>query len=142
MNVQAKIVITTALGDSRNVTRYYDNGFDCPFCNYPVQYPKIFCENPGCDANVFWKPEALQAERANDEVGKAVSTSENYCLGCIYLRVQDSRFICDIDNQSMRIESKYVNKCKKAGWRWRRVRYSTAHSPTTGEWAEFLEKYR
>ncbi len=70
MNVQAKIVITTVLGDSREVTRYYDNGFDCPYCNYPTQYPKTTCSNPGCEATPGWTVDGLtrvRAERAAEK---------------------------------------------------------------------------
>lgn len=64
MTEKIGIVITTVLGDSREVTRYYDNGFDCPYCSYPVQYPKMVCENSSCEANIFWKPEVLREYRA------------------------------------------------------------------------------
>ena len=80
--------------------------------------------------------------RTKDKVGYVVSYDKNYCLGCIYLCVQDSGLICDVDNQCLLITADHVSQCKKSGWRWRRVRYSVYHSRTTGEWAEFLEKYR
>ncbi len=59
-----KIVITTVLGDSREVTRYYDNGFDCPYCGYAVQYPTIICTNPACESARRWKPDELVRWRA------------------------------------------------------------------------------
>ena len=58
--------VTTVLGDSRPVVRYYGTGeFDCPYCGNATNKPQCF--NPWCDANPNYDPTKLLAVRTERE---------------------------------------------------------------------------
>ena len=58
--------VSTVLGDSRPVVRYYGNGeFDCPYCGNSTDKPQCF--NPWCDANPQYNPERLTQVRTERE---------------------------------------------------------------------------
>jgi hypothetical protein len=51
------MIITTILGDSREVELIFDDGsYICPFCGYPT---KDNCNNPACQASRHWTKENL-----------------------------------------------------------------------------------
>mgnify|MGYP001608748924 CR=1 FL=1 len=57
------MLISTVTGESREAIRTYPDGsVDCPFCTYPIITPST-CQNPWCDANSSWTPDALIARQ-------------------------------------------------------------------------------
>lgn len=65
--MSAPLYITTVLGDSRPVQRFYEDGsFDCPWCGSAVVFPKRQCENPACDSCKYWTESALLERRERE----------------------------------------------------------------------------
>lgn len=56
--------VTLVTGDSRPVTKTYDNGYDCPWCFYPVADDSPGCRNPGCVAGPYTSAEYVRATLA------------------------------------------------------------------------------
>lgn len=56
--------VTLVTGDSRPVTKTYDNGYDCPWCFYPVEDDAPGCRNPACVASPHTSEEYVRATLA------------------------------------------------------------------------------
>lgn len=56
--------VTLVTGDSRPVVKTYDNGYDCPWCYYPVADDSPGCRSPACVAGPHASEEYVRATLA------------------------------------------------------------------------------
>jgi len=55
--------VTLANGESRVVEATYSNGYECPWCFYPVRADESACANPACDT--WLSVDGIAARRAD-----------------------------------------------------------------------------
>ena len=100
--------VSTVLGDSRPVLRYYGTGeFDCPYCGTATNKPQCF--NPWCDANPHYSPAKLIAEREKREAIEREKSKEESIR---QFRINSAK---EYDDRRNAARQETINKAKESG---------------------------